>query len=172
MTEFNYEELALRTLPAEKNYHYDKLTSAQLFSTIHNAIVALQELDAVKKTFAYGKELELDFDYGEEDIPVFKDRVDPDLVHAIIGIATEAGELLEALALSLFDDEEFDVVNLKEEVGDVMWYIAIAAVRGNFTLKDSQVINILKLEKRYGEKFSVERALLRDLAAERGILES
>lgn len=170
-TNFNYEELALRTLPADHEYHADKITTAQWFSVIHNAIVALQELDALKKTFAYGKPLELEFEYGEEEIEMFPENINPDIVHAIIGVATEAGELLEALTLSLFDNEEFDVVNLKEEIGDVMWYLAIAAVRGGFTLTQSQRVNIAKLAERYGDKFTAEKALIRDLIAERKILE-
>lgn len=170
--EFNYEELALRTLPKNNQYHSDKITSAQWFSVIHNAIVALQELDALKKTFAYGKPLELDFEYGEDEIEMFSENIDPDIVHGIIGVATEAGELLESLALVLFDNEEFDLVNLKEEVGDLMWYQAILAVRGGFTLTDCQITNILKLEERYGDKFTAEKALIRDLARERGILEA
>lgn len=169
--EFNYEQLAIRTLPDSSTYHYDKITSAQWFSIIHNAIVALQELDALKKTFAYGKPLELDFDYGDEEIPVDFEAVNGDILHAILGTATEAGELLEAVALALFDAEPIDMVNLKEEVGDVLWYLAILAIRGNYTLKDSQVINILKLSERYGDKFTAERALIRDLAKERKILE-
>lgn len=168
----NYEELALKTLPENHQYHVDKITSAQWFSIIHNAIVALQELDALKKTFAYGRDLELDFEYGDEEIPMFPDNINPDIVHGIIGVATEAGELLEALALALFDNESFDLVNLKEEVGDLMWYQAILAVRGGFTLSDAQLTNILKLEARYGDKFTAEKALIRDLARERGILEA
>lgn len=172
MTEFNYEELALRTLPKNHKYHSDKITSAQWFSVIHNAIVALQELDALKKTFAYGKDLELDFEYGDEEIEMFPENIDPDIVHGILGAATETGELLEALALTLFDNEEFDLVNLKEEVGDVLWYLAIVAVRGGYTLSDCMIANILKLEARYGDEFTEERAIIRDLAKERGILEA
>lgn len=171
LTEFNYEELALKTLPDDKAYYGDRISSAQWFSVIHNAIVALEELDALKKTFAYGKELQLDFEYGEEEIDMFMDKVDPDIVHGIIGVATEAGELLQALALSIFDDEDFDFVNLKEEVGDVMWYQAILAVRAGFTLTQAQRTNIAKLAERYGEKFTEEAALVRDLIAERRVLE-
>lgn len=171
MTDFNYEELALKTLPDNHSYHSDKITSAQWFSVIHNAIVALEELDALKKTFAYGKDLKLDFDYGDEVIDVFFDNVDPDILHGIIGVATESGELLQALALSIFDNEEFDIVNLKEEIGDVMWYQAILAVKGGFTLTQAQRTNIAKLAERYGDKFTAERALVRDLIAERTVLQ-
>lgn len=166
-----YELDALRTLPAAHQYRADLITPAQFFSTIANAVFALQELDAVKKTFAYGKPLNLELDYGDDDVDFYLDRVDPDIVHGILGIATEAGELLEALALSIFDNEDFDVVNLKEELGDVFWYAAILAIRADTTFTECQATNIAKLKKRFPDKFSGEQAINRDVNAERAILE-
>jgi NTP pyrophosphatase (non-canonical NTP hydrolase) len=43
----------------------------------------------------------------------------PRLLHAAIGIMTESAELLLA--------PEGDTTNVKEELGDVLWYVAIAA---------------------------------------------
>jgi hypothetical protein len=44
-------------------------------------------------------------------------------LHGAIGIATEAGEILEAV----YGKYEVDAYNLKEELGDLMWYIACVA---------------------------------------------
>lgn len=167
-----YEQDALRTLPAKHQYRTDLVSSAQLFSTIHNAIVALQELDAVKKSFAYGKELVLDFEYGDQEVPVYLGNIDLDILHGVLGIATEAGELLEAVALSIFDDEAFDMVNLKEELGDVFWYAAILSVRSDTNFTEIQTTNINKLKARYPDKFTSEDAINRDLDAERKVLEA
>lgn len=43
------------------------------------------------------------------------------LLHATIGAMTEIGELFEML-----EREKIDLTNLREEVGDITWYIAIA----------------------------------------------
>ena len=42
----------------------------------------------------------------------------PNIIHGAIGLATEAGELSEAF-------ETGDVVNIKEELGDALWYITL-----------------------------------------------
>ena len=93
------------------------------------------------------------------------------IIHGVIGIATEAGELLEAL-LNAMNGKSFDAVNMAEEVGDVQWYIALLAKHCGFTLEESQQINIAKLRMRFGDKFSEFDANNRNLKAERSILEN
>lgn len=48
-----------------------------------------------------------------------------DVIHAIIGLSTEAGELLEAVEKAYDEAAPLDVVNVREEMGDLLWYIAI-----------------------------------------------
>lgn len=99
---------------------------------------------------------------------------DPDmmmLLHASIGIASEAGELQDALKKHLFYGREFDWTNAVEEVGDLLWYAALACESLGTTLEDAMERNIAKLKARYPEKFEAQRAIDRDLAAERAALE-
>lgn len=53
------------------------------------------------------------------DIPVELYRVN----HALTGLMTETGELLEAFD----EDDDLDWVNVHEEIGDLWWYAAILA---------------------------------------------
>lgn len=46
--------------------------------------------------------------------------------HALIGITTEIGELIEALN-SHKDPRQLDWVNVREEIGDLWWYVALLA---------------------------------------------
>lgn len=46
--------------------------------------------------------------------------VSPRIIHGITGIVTEVGELQEGLFGSSYRD-----LNLKEEIGDIMWYMAL-----------------------------------------------
>lgn len=129
-------------------------------------------LDKVKKGIFYGKEIELlpkgPFNFGgAEDTK--------DIFHAIIGIATEAGELAEAY-LKTWNDEnkagdKIDVVNLCEEIGDIFWYAAIIARQAGVSFEDIQRNNIEKLAKRFPDKFTEFNANNRDLDGERLILE-
>lgn len=50
----------------------------------------------------------------------------PPLLHAAMGIDTEAGELLEAFC----NNFEIDKVNVCEEIGDMLWFFAIYAEFG------------------------------------------
>lgn len=93
------------------------------------------------------------------------------LLHAGLGLATEAGEILDQIKKHVYYGKDLDFINLKEEAGDLMWYMAILADTCGLKLESIMATNIIKLKKRYGEKFSGDKALIRDLIAERGVLE-
>ena len=93
------------------------------------------------------------------------------LVHAAIGVATESGELLDALKKTLMYGKALDRINVMEECSDVLWYLALALDATGFTLEDCMERNIAKLRKRFPHKFTSEAALVRDLDAERSALE-
>lgn len=48
-----------------------------------------------------------------------------DYLHSACGLLTEVGEIVDAYKRSWFYKKELDRVNLKEELGDVLWYVAI-----------------------------------------------
>ena len=96
---------------------------------------------------------------------------DMNLLHAAMGITTESGELMDAFKRKLFYGKELDVVNLKEEVGDMMWYVAILLRELDLDFHEILQLNIDKLRARYPDKFTEFDALNRDLDKERNILE-
>ena len=93
------------------------------------------------------------------------------ILHAAMGLCTEAGELMDQLKKHLFYGKELDDVNLIEEAGDLLWYLAVLFDELGTSFEEVMQINHDKLAKRYGEKFSSEAALHRDLEGERDILE-
>jgi len=92
------------------------------------------------------------------------------LLHAAMGMCTEAGEFMDALKKHVFYGRPIDQVNLMEELGDLLWYIAIAASELGFPLDGIMERNINKLKRRYAEKFSEQEAFKRDLVGERQVL--
>ncbi|MCB0357936.1 MAG: nucleoside triphosphate pyrophosphohydrolase family protein, partial [Bdellovibrionales bacterium] len=94
------------------------------------------------------------------------------LLHGAIGLATEAGEFLDALKKHIYYGRELDRVNLAEELGDIFWYCAIIADELNVPFAKIMETNIEKLKARYGEKFTEEKAENRNLTVEREILEN
>lgn len=93
------------------------------------------------------------------------------ILHSILGMITEAGELAEILHKVLTGAEGFDPVHFVEEIGDSQWYEAIGvdAVHSNFDSVQRAVI--AKLRHRFPEKFSEFDANNRDLLGERKALE-
>lgn len=171
MTAFNYIEEAHVT--ASPNYHADKVEPGVLLLALQNFIDAAETLDVIKKSLFYGRDLGHIHKAIREDAPeVVARAVDTNIIHGIIGIATEAGELVEALVKAMFNDADLDVVNMAEEVGDVFWYAALLAKKAGVTFDAIQRNNIEKLRKRFPDKFSEFDANNRDLDGEREILES
>lgn len=109
------------------------------------------------------------------DFSKMKDRLVDEgtirLLHAGIGLATESAEFQDALKKHIFYGKKMDLVNLGEELGDLMWYLAIAVDELGLDLSEVMETNIKKLKARYGEKFCEESAEYRDLEEERKILE-
>ena len=100
-----------------------------------------------------------------------KDDICPDIVpirvlHALLGLSGEVGELSEAVKKWLYYGKPLDAMNIKEELGDVLWYMALLCNTLSLDLWDVMEANIRKLKVRYPEKFTEEKALKRDTAAE------
>lgn len=93
------------------------------------------------------------------------------LLHAAFGLATETGEFTDGLKKCLFYDRSLDETNLREEIGDLLWYIAIACDALDTTVEEEMARVLRKLAVRYPEKFTPEHAAVRDLTAERAALE-
>ena len=92
--------------------------------------------------------------------------------HAVRGLATETGELLDMIKKHINYGKEFDRVNAIEEVGDLFWYLAVICDELGVSFEEVQNINVEKLKKRYGEKYSDSNALNRDVDQERALLET
>lgn len=95
-----------------------------------------------------------------------------DLLHAAIGCATEAGEFLDAMKKCMFYGKTLDMTNVKEELGDMLWYITLAADALGCSVTELMIQNTRKLESRYGSVFTADAAQNRNLEAERKTLES
>jgi len=93
------------------------------------------------------------------------------LLHGAVGLVTESAEVLDAFKKHIFYGRVLDYVNIKEELGDVLWYIAIMCNEMDIDMESIMQVNIDKLKKRYGDKFSNEKAIDRDVKTERQLLD-
>lgn len=93
------------------------------------------------------------------------------LMHASLGLITETGEFTDTLKKHLFYGKDLDRVNLEEELGDILWYVAEACNAMHISMESVMTKNIEKLQARYPERFREYDALHRNLEQERDILE-
>lgn len=81
-----------------------------------------------------------------------------DLSDYLLGLGGESGELQNAVKKMLYHGHGWDTAKIKEELGDVLWYVAAVATVIDADLDDIARENIEKLKKRYPDGFSVERS--------------
>lgn len=101
----------------------------------------------------------------------FQDKGTIRLIHAMIGMATESAEFQDMMKKHLMYGKEIDRTNLIEELGDLMWYVGLACSELGVSLDEVMARNNAKLAARYGDVFTEQAALNRNLDVERKILE-
>jgi NTP pyrophosphatase (non-canonical NTP hydrolase) len=90
--------------------------------------------------------------------------------HMTFGMFTEVAELADVFKKNLAYKKPIDWINVQEELGDLMWYVANFCKSHDFDLEEILETNISKLMVRYPEKFTEEKANNRNLEDERNIL--
>jgi NTP pyrophosphatase (non-canonical NTP hydrolase) len=93
------------------------------------------------------------------------------MMHAVLGMITELGELCDPLKKHLIYGATLDTKNLAEEIGDQAWYSNLFIDALEVRLASIWERNIAKLRARFPDKFTEEKALNRDLDAEKRALE-
>lgn len=142
-------------------------------------------IDAWKKHIFYGTDFKVAMEEATKELP---SNITPDLnkfieflqddknirlVHSVIGVGSEAGELFKAIYVPANTGQKVDEVNLGEEFSDVTWYVGLASKLLDWPILKMFTKNIHKLHRRFAGKFFTNtHALNRNLAAERIILEA
>jgi NTP pyrophosphatase (non-canonical NTP hydrolase) len=80
------------------------------------------------------------------------------LANCAMGLAGEAGEVVDILKKVLFQGHKLDRAHLAEEIGDLMWYAANLCNVMGFELEDVCAANIEKLKERFPDGFDEGRS--------------
>lgn len=185
----SYQSEAIRTLSTQ--FYGQQVGIDLLRYLIERLVNTGDDLDIAKKILFYGKNgvgwLHHDLMEGVEHpifasgrvlpdmvdtMPALSDR-DIDMLHAMIGVTTEAIELLQN-TISILNGRSAvkDYSNIVEEMGDIYWYLAVLQKVTGISEEKVKNKNIMKLRARYPEKFTSEDALNRDLDKEKDALDS
>jgi NTP pyrophosphatase (non-canonical NTP hydrolase) len=93
-------------------------------------------------------------------------QINPRLLHGILGLMTEVGELTDQLKKHIFYGAPLDEKNIFEELGDILWYVALTAAAIDHPLSEVMAANLRKLRVRFPECFTEQLALERNIDAE------
>lgn len=94
------------------------------------------------------------------------------IMHGMIGVCTEAGELQDIIKKFLIYGKPFDLAKIMEESFDVLWYVALCLDAAGFTMEEAMERGIAKLQVRFPDGFSEQAALNRNLDNEQSALEN
>ena len=83
----------------------------------------------------------------------------PRLLTAALGMSAECGELVEIIKKILLQGKSYNednIIHMKKEAGDVLWYMSQLCIALDTTFEELMEINYQKLSARYPEgTFSV-----------------
>lgn len=181
---FDYLTESERTASGEFFGHF--VSFKTLCEEFAGFVRASAHLDAIKKLLYYGEDVKKGryrhtvqgFDGKEAVAAMSYDEESAEravlILHAVLGICTEAGEIAEHVLKVLLSDNSIDIddVNLSEEIGDLQWYEAMLARAIGTNFGTIQRQNIEKLRQRFPDKFTTDAANNRDLDGERATLEA
>lgn len=151
-------------------FHLNLIGTNTLVTALKAAKNIGDRVDVVKKSIFYGKKVPKDFALSDmRGGPSIK-HIDVDVIHSILGSITEAAELAELLLTSIETGEPLDELDICDETGDCMWYMALMLRTLGVSFEDVADSNIRKLRARFPDKFDAEQAKERDLEAEKTAL--
>lgn len=196
---FDYQAECLVT--ASNTFHGDKVSIGELINALQDFVGIVNRLDRMKKALFYGRDYISNDARPSPSRPNAGEQADRILevgtvadastdeklqlsynevwsrekavlaFHGILGLVTESCELVEAWLKAYKFGEPLDLVNLGEETGDGLWYMAILleAIGSDFDAEMRR--NNRKLRSRFPDGFTEYDANNRDLGTERAILE-
>lgn len=102
--------------------------------------------------------------YQREALKTADTKLDPydQMVNAVMGLNGESGEVADHLKKAMFQGHQLDREKLRDECGDVLWYVSLLAHALGLTLQEVAERNIEKLRARYPGGFTVEASRNRE----------
>jgi NTP pyrophosphatase (non-canonical NTP hydrolase) len=102
-------------------------------------------------------------EYQEKALRTASTSKPDDLVlNGVLGLAGESGEVADHVKKALFQGHKMDYDHIADELGDILWYVAIMSKGIGCTLDEIMTMNVEKLKKRYPDGFDSDKSLNRD----------
>ena len=137
-TKFTMTEETKKVIDSDKYIEFVRQTTSPASSDFAQLLARMTELEA----------------NNDADVPR--------LITAAFGMSAECGELVEIIKKILLQGKSYNednVIHMKKEAGDVLWYMSQLCIALNTTFEELMEINYQKLSARYPEgTFSVYKS--------------
>lgn len=146
LTMKQYEENAHSTVTSTIDLapNLDKIVTPELIGLLVRYVALARSIDTYKKAVFYGRDID---NFPNVAIPLDRRGVDDQIIHGVLGIAGEAGEVVELLIEALESGQLSE--KFTEELGDVLWYLTIASRAAGSSLETVGADNNKKLKDRW-----------------------
>ena len=84
------------------------------------------------------------------------------LMNSCLGLSGEVGEYNDLVKKAAFQGHPVIYGNIKKELGDILWYVALACYAWDFDMDEVMQKNIDKLKQRYPDGFKEADSLFRE----------
>ncbi len=102
-------------------------------------------------------------EYQKKALTTASRMTEDDMVlNGALGLNGEAGEVADHIKKVRFQGHAMDKAHLADELGDILWYIAVMSEGLGYTLSEVMEMNVAKLKKRYPNGFEVEKSINRE----------
>lgn len=168
----DYKALALRTKAPVTDKHLKQLVRSYEFirDILEESREQGQVIDQLKKYSFYGKDNDELVEQMTPTYPVGEkaERIKQclDLLHGLVGIIGECGELAGAVLAHIEDGEPLDIPNVREEVSDIAWFLNLVLSFAGSDIPQVCHSNIVKLKHRHPKAFAVVEHADRDKVQE------
>lgn len=108
---------------------------------------------------SYQKEIRLFYSEKSSEERSKRYAFNPNSVHAMLGLASEVGEVISIISKTLAYGKDLDMDKLKEELGDLKHFVSRLIDIYGFDESDIEQSNLDKLRKRFPNGYTNQDAI-------------
>lgn len=163
-----YHAAAMRTAAGPEVFYPGNARPHDVAYYLARFIIMARHLDAFKSALFYGKVKHVEINDlagllasgGTDGHFDFDHIANPQLLHACLGITSEAGEIAEDL-LKALQGQLLSTENLVRESGDIDWFQELLATATETPVNVARAFNVARLRQRFPDAFSEADAIAR-----------
>ena len=103
----------------------------------------------------------MDLSLYQEEANRTRNKCSDELQNYMLGLIGEVGEFVNYIKKTIYHGHRLEMVKAREELGDILWYLAVLSTVLRIPFEDVAYYNVKKLKKRYPIGYSDEASIHR-----------